>query len=168
MILVPFDGSELAEAALVRAKQFAEVFETEVMVVSVIPEDNAEYARERGWISEFADYDREEIISTLHQNVIDLYPGAEFTYETVGRSATPGAIAAEVRELADENDAKMVFVGSENAGRLVTGVSSVGGNIATEGSYDVLLVRNAEPARTARLTSEDEEVIDTAKSDFYF
>jgi nucleotide-binding universal stress UspA family protein len=168
MIIVPFDGSELAEAALVRAAQFGEVFDTRILAVSVIPEGNADYARERGWLGEFDEFDRQEVVSTLHEQVTDLAPGAEFQYELVGRSASPGAIAGEVRDLADEKEATMVVVGSENAGRLVTGVSSVGGNIATEGGYDVLIVRDSTPAEKAKRRGGPKEVIDKAKSDFYF
>jgi len=36
-LVVPFDGSELAEAALVRATEFGNVLEEDVLAVSVIP-----------------------------------------------------------------------------------------------------------------------------------
>jgi nucleotide-binding universal stress UspA family protein len=168
MIIVPFDGSELAEAGLVRAAQFGEVFDTTVVAVSVIPDGNTGYARERDWLDETTEFDRQEVVSTLHEQVTDIAPGVEFQYELAGRSAAPGAIASKVRSLADQREATMVVVGSENAGRLVTGVSSVGGNIATSGSYDVLVVRDPTPAETARERDSAGDVIDNARSDFYF
>ncbi len=45
----------------------------------------------------------------------------------------------------------MVFIGSENAGRLVTAVSSIGGFVATDQSYDVVIVRDRSPAKIAKL-----------------
>ena len=48
VLVVPFDGSALAEAALDRAAQFSETFDAELLAVTVIPNGNAAYARERG------------------------------------------------------------------------------------------------------------------------
>ena len=45
----------------------------------------------------------------------------------------------------------MVFVGSGNAGRLVTSLSSVGGTLASNGAYDVVIVRNRTPPRIGGL-----------------
>jgi hypothetical protein len=41
-----------------------------------------------------------------------------------------------------ECDASLVFVGSDNAGRMVTSISSVGGSVAADTAYDVVVVRN--------------------------
>lgn len=49
-LVVPFDSSELAEAALVRATEFGTVFEEDVLAVSIAPKGDVDYARERGWI----------------------------------------------------------------------------------------------------------------------
>ena len=49
--VVPFDGSTLARAAMVRSVEFHTVLDERVVAVSVIPEGNARYARERNWIS---------------------------------------------------------------------------------------------------------------------
>ena len=43
--VVPFDGSALAETALVRADEFSEVLDERVVAVTVVPRD-PEYARE--------------------------------------------------------------------------------------------------------------------------
>jgi len=45
----------------------------------------------------------------------------------------------------------MVVIGSENAGHLTVSVTSVGGTIATDDAYDVLIVRNRSPAKVAKL-----------------
>jgi len=39
-LVVPFDGSDLAEAALVRATEFGSVFDEDVLAISVIPKGN--------------------------------------------------------------------------------------------------------------------------------
>ena len=50
--------------------------------------------------------------------------------------------ACDGSELAEMYD--LVVVGSENAGRVVAPVSSVGGSVASGADYDVLIVRSAD------------------------
>lgn len=152
-LVVPFDGSDLAEAALVRATEFGTVFEETVLAVSVIPNRNREYARERGWITGSEEFDLETIVSASHRQVTDLCPTADFQYKVVDRYAPPGTIANRLRKVAREEDASMVFIGSENAGRLVTGLSSVGGSVAADQSYDVVIVRDRSPSKIAKIRS---------------
>jgi|GEM_PF-104657 len=164
--LVPFDGSGLAEAALVRATEFASVFDEAVLAVSVIPEGNAEYARERGWLGSNEPFDTQAIVSALHTQVADLCPSADFRHLTVETHASPGTIATRVRQRAEREDVSMVFVGSDNAGHLVTEVSSVGSAVAADDAYDVVIVRDRTPARIARLA--DASPRRDPKSDFYY
>ena len=49
--------------------------------------------------------------------------------------------ACDGSELAETYD---LVVGSENAGRAVAPVSSVGGSVASGADYDVLIVRSAD------------------------
>jgi hypothetical protein len=49
-----------------------------------------------------------------------------------------------VREVAAELDVTIIFIGSENAGRVSTPVTSVGDPISTDAKYDVHIVRRAE------------------------
>lgn len=164
-LIVPFDGSELAKTALVRATEFGNVFDEIVVAVSVIPKGNTDYARERGWIGTDEPFDMAAVVSTLHEQVTSLCPSANFRHTVVDRRAPPGSIAKRLRKVARNEDASMVFIGSENAGRLVTAVSSVGGSVATDTAYDVVIVRHRRPTKipTLRTASED----DTPKSDFY-
>ncbi|MEF8871488.1 MAG: universal stress protein [Haloarculaceae archaeon] len=164
-VVVPFDGSSLAEAALVRATEFGTVFDEDVLAVSVLPKGNTKYAREQGWIGQNEEFDRESVISTLHEQVTDLCPSADFRHKVVGRYAKAGTIANRLRKVAREEDASMVFIGSENAGRLVTAVSSVGGTVATDESYDVVIVRHRSPAKIAKI--RDASPHRKSKSDFY-
>ena len=47
-LVVPFDGSALAEAALIRATELRPAFHETIMAVSVIPEADTNYASDRG------------------------------------------------------------------------------------------------------------------------
>jgi nucleotide-binding universal stress UspA family protein len=164
-LLVPFDGSELAEAALVRAVEFATVFDQEVLAVSVVPQANREYARERGWVGPEESFDTGSVVASLHRQVTALCPSADFRHEVVGRYAPTGAVAKRLRRTAKDEGAAMVFLGSENAGRIVSGVSSVGASVATETAYDVVIVRHRRPAKVAELKESSPHR--RQRSDFY-
>lgn len=164
-LIVPFDGSELAEAALVRAAEFGEVFDEDVLAVSVIPKGDADYARERGWIEEGEEFDLKAVVSTLHKQVAELCPSADFRHTVVDRYAPAGSIAKRVRKTARKEDASMVFIGSENAGHFVTTVSSVGQTIAADEAYDVVIVRDRSPAKIAELN--DASPHKKSRSEFY-
>jgi nucleotide-binding universal stress UspA family protein len=163
--VVPFDGSELAATALVRAVEFAAVLDERVVTVSVIPEGNASYARERGWLDPGEEFDLESVVAHLHEAVTAHAPAAEFRYEVVGRRAPPGTIATRLRERARAEGASMVFVGSENAGRLVSSLSSVGETVAADDAYDVVIVRHRTPSKIERV--DDASPFRGTKSDFY-
>ena len=140
--VVPFDGQPRTVAALERAREFADALGTDVLVVSVVPQNNAAYARERDWLPAGEPFDMRTIVSTLREQAHDIAPDAAFEYERCSRSVTGNRIAKPVRKVAKQNDADTVFVGSNEAGRLVTTASSVGSRIATDGAYDVVLVRS--------------------------
>ncbi|WP_132057504.1 universal stress protein [Halorussus amylolyticus] len=148
-LFVPFDGSDLSEAALLRAAEFATVFDEDVLAVSVIPSGNTDYARERGWIGPNEALDMESLVTDLHEGVTSLCPKAEFQYEIVDRYAPSGTIAKRVRNIAKNEDARMVFVGSDNAGHFVSSMATVGQSIATDGAYDVVIVRHRSPTKVS-------------------
>jgi nucleotide-binding universal stress UspA family protein len=164
--LVPFDGSPLAEAALVRAAEFAGVFDEDVVAVSAIPEGNAEYARERDWLDSGEPFDLQSVVAALHTQVTDLCPSVNFRHLTVDTHASKGTIATRVKRRAEREDVSMVFVGSDNAGHLVSTVSSVGSTIVAADAYDVVIVRERTPARIARLANASPH--HDPKSDFYY
>lgn len=164
-LVVPFDGSDLAEAALVRATEFGNVFDEDVLAVSVIPKGNTNYAREHNWIGQDEEFDVESVVSTLHEQVTDLCPSADFRHKVVDRYAPSGSISKRLRKVAREEDASMVFLGSENAGHLVSAVSSVGSSVAADEAYDVVIVRDRSPAKIAKL--QNASPVKNPKSDFY-
>ena len=100
----------------------------------------------------------------VHERVTDLVPSADFEHRTVDRYAPSGKISTEVTKMAEQEDASMVFIGSENAGRVVTSVTSVGGAVADDSNYDVVIVRNRLSSDVARIR----EASPGGKSEFYF
>lgn len=155
-LVVPFDGTELAETALVRAVEFDAVFEEGIVAVSVVPDGNIEHAREAGWIDEDESFELEAVVADLRKQVATLAPGAEFRLHTVGQHASAGTIATHVRRTARDVDASMVVIGSENAGHLTVSVTSVGGSIAADDAYDVLIVRTKSPSKVEKVKSSPE------------
>ncbi|WP_306057559.1 universal stress protein [Natronococcus wangiae] len=145
-LLVPFDGSTLATQALERASTFGDFLEEEVVVVTVIPDDE-EYARNRGWISDGEPFDPEAIAAGLQSRVEDVDSEATYRVERVS-SDEPTATATtnvvrEIRRVAGEIEASVVFIGSENAGSVIVPQSSVGSPVASDHRYDVYVVRES-------------------------
>jgi hypothetical protein len=94
------------------------VLDERAVAVTVVPDGNREYARDRQWLRPDAEYDHEDVVSNLHAQVAEPCPHADFRHLTVGRYASPGRIATELKKAVRSADASVVFVGSENAGHL--------------------------------------------------
>ena len=156
--VAPFDGSRLSRAALVRADEYATALDEAVTAISVVPASRR-YAIEKGWIAEDEDFDARAVVSDLHRAAAKLAPGASFRGERIDGAAREGTIAKRIRKRAVEEDASVVFVGSENAGRIVVSVTSVAGSVAADESYDVHIVRRRAPPAVDSLRRP--------KSDFY-
>jgi nucleotide-binding universal stress UspA family protein len=153
--VVPFDGSELAQAALSRAVAFAAVTDEDVVVVSVVPSGNATYARERGWLGADEPFDRDLVVGRLRGRVADLAPDATFRAELVDRHAPSGTISTRVRRVLASEDATMVFVGSDNAGRVAASVASVGRGVSGADGYDAVIVRTPGPSPVAAIREQE-------------
>jgi len=145
--LVPFDGSALAEAALQRATEFGELTDTEVVALVVIPQDERDFAVERGWIDEGERYDPAEIEAELEAGIRGVASEATIRCERPEDVSSVASVTTDVvrtiRAVAQEIDAEIVFIGSENAGRVSTPVSSVGAPVSEDPRYDVHIVRHA-------------------------
>lgn len=146
VLLVPFDGSELATAALRRAAEFSELTDEPLVVLSVVTDDER-FARERGWVGADEPYDPDAIAGELETAAREVAPDAVFRREEPsdgGETATTTMdVARTIREVAREVGASIVFVGSENAGRVSTPISSVGSPVSEAPEYDVHIVRQA-------------------------
>ncbi|GAA0661781.1 universal stress protein [Natronoarchaeum mannanilyticum] len=146
-LLVPFDGSELSAAALDRATEFGEFTGEDVVALAVIPPD-AEFARDRGWLDAGEQFDTEMICTRLRQQVEDVSPEARFrceeTEETDYRATLTTDVTRTIRQVAADLRASIIFVGSENAGRVSTPLTSVGNPLSEDPRYDVHIVRHAD------------------------
>jgi len=145
VLLVPFDGSRLSKAALERATEFADYRDEEVIALSVIPDDE-EYTRERGWIDTDATLDIEAVADRMREQAEAVAPTVSFRYEVPedvsSMASTATDITRTIREVAHEEGASIVFIGSENAGRVSTPVCSVGSPVSEDPQYDVHIVRH--------------------------
>jgi len=146
--LVPFDGSALSEAALARATEFASTMDEEIVALSVVPVDETDFAVERGWIEESESYDPDAVVDRLRSQVADIAPEAAFRCERPEDVSSVASVTTDVvrtiRTVAQEVGASVVFIGSENAGRVSTPVSSVGDPVSEDARYDVHIVRRAD------------------------
>ena len=139
--VVPFDGSTHARSALARASEIGSALEEELRTVTVVPRNNAAYARKRGWLDAGAPFDLETVVAAVTAQVHEIAPEATVDYENCSRDPTGNRIAKPIRKYAKRHGASMVFIGSDNAGRLVTSLASVGDRISTDTAYDVVIVR---------------------------
>ena len=146
--LVPFDGSLLAEAALARAVEFAAALEEAVVALSVVPVDERDFAVERGWIDDGEAYDPDAVVDRLRSQVAEIAPDATFRCERPEDVSSVASVTTDVvrtiRVVAQEVGASIVFIGSENAGRVSTPVCSVGAPVSEDPRYDVHIVRHAD------------------------
>lgn len=140
--LVAFDGTDLSTVALRRAASFAETNDERLVVVSVLPTDKP-LAEEYGLV-DGDDYDPEAAAVRLREAATDVAPDAEVRLERIDPYAGKGQIASKIRERAREEDAEIVFIGSDNAGRVVSPVVSVGGSVASGLEYDVFIARSSD------------------------
>lgn len=145
VLLVPFDGSDLSEAALRRASEFSGYTGESVLALSVVPPD-PEYALERGWVDANEPFDPEAIGEQLQAQAEAIAPDAEFRCEIAQEVSSMASVTMDVvrtiREVAHDVEASIVFIGSENAGRVSTPVSSVGAPVSEDPQYDVHIVRH--------------------------
>ncbi|NEU55522.1 universal stress protein [Halorussus sp. MSC15.2] len=148
-IVVPFDGCELSQTALVRATMLGEAFDERVLALTIVPDNDAEYARERDWLGQGEKFDRQTVVGRLREHVVELAPRAEFRDETVGRYASTGTIATKLRRAAKDAEASLVVIGSDNAGHMVSSIHSVGSTVASDEAFDVLIVRRSIPTDAA-------------------
>lgn len=147
-LLVPFDGSDLSIAALERASEFADYRGEDVVAVTVVPNDE-KFAVERGWIDEDEPLDIARICDEFEQQVHEVNQDVTFKCEQPKEGYAISASAIDdisrtIRSLTEELDVSIVFIGSENAGRISTSVHSVGSPISEDPRYDVHIVRHVE------------------------
>ena len=147
-VLAPFDGSPLAETALKRAATFGESWDEDVVALTVIPEDPT-FAVERGWVATESEFDPDGLRDHFADRVDEIAPEATFRCEIPEDSDVLTATAIDdvtrtVRHVAAELDVSVIFIGTENAGRISSPVTSVGSPLSKDPQYDVHIVRHAD------------------------
>lgn len=137
--LVPYDGSPLSRSALRRAVEFGT--DERVVTLTVIPED-ATYARTKGWLGDDEAFAYRNVADRLTEEVTGVAPDADVEFVRTERRPPIAKIAKIVRRKAVEFDASVVFLGSKSAGKLVTPITSVGSNVASDERFDVYVARH--------------------------
>jgi nucleotide-binding universal stress UspA family protein len=137
--LVAFDGRARSEAALRRAAACATRNDERLVVVSVLPTDDA-FAETYG-LADGGEYDPEAAAERLHAVVGDVAPDAEFHTEHVDAYAGKRRIAERIARTAREEAADVVLLGSDDAGRVLRSITSVDDADDVEPAFDVFVVR---------------------------
>jgi len=147
-LLVPYDGSALSKTALSRAQTFAEYTDDDLLALVVIP-DEPGYAHRHGWLEPEDAFDVGVVERKLTQDVRDVAPDAdvraEFVENTEPTADTTTVVVRTIKEVAGDVGARVVFVGSQNAGKVTRPLASVGGTVADDARYDVHIVRHPDP-----------------------
>lgn len=147
-LLVPFDGSALSKTALQRADEFASLRDEEIVVLTVVPDDES-FAVDRGWIEPGESLDVDDICATFREQVRSIDESATFRCERPTESEALAAttiddVTRTIRTVAEDLDVSIVFIGSENAGLVSLSSDSVGDPISEDPRYDVHIVRNPD------------------------
>jgi nucleotide-binding universal stress UspA family protein len=138
--VVPFDGTEPSRMGLVRAVELAPA-NTRVVAFAVLPKRNSDWARERDLLDDDEAFQYERVVGRLQRRAHDVSDDLSFQHTTADRYATTGTISRKIREFAHDVEATMIFIGSREAGGIVTTLQSVGTQVATDKDFDVVLVR---------------------------
>nr|WP_193570597.1 universal stress protein [Halorubellus sp. JP-L1] len=147
-LLVPYDGSALSKTALSRAQTFAEFTDEDLLALVVIP-DEPGYAHRHDWLDPADTFDVGVVERKLTQEIRDVAPDAEvraeFVENTEPTADTTMIVVRTIKEVAAELAVSVVFVGSQNAGKVTRPLASIGGTVADDARYDVHIVRHPDP-----------------------
>jgi nucleotide-binding universal stress UspA family protein len=140
VFLVPYDGSRVAQAALDCAVRHGEALDEQVVAVSFVP-TGSEYAQRRKWIEPADDFAVDTAREELERKIQETVDDSERPYAEPGASAPHNGVTADLRQVADEVGASVLFVGTEetaNGDELTTPF----GPIVSDGDYDIHLVQS--------------------------
>lgn len=142
--VVAYDGSVISATALVRAARLADGVDGAVTAVTVLPSQNAQYARDRGWLDSGEPWERKRVVGSLRGEVNSIVSGTKFTYRMVDRYAPRGKIGRVLRTTAEEEGVDVFVIGTENAGRIFSSMTTVTHSVSS-GDYDLFVVQRSEP-----------------------
>jgi nucleotide-binding universal stress UspA family protein len=139
-ILLPIDGSGIAEQAIGVARQFAQAFESTVHIVRVVPVPNPAigYGAEGVYVPDLLD----QLVEAAKANVSDVcthFGGTQVTAEVV-----VGFAASELENYVRHHDIDLVVMTSHGRGGFIrTALGSVTDRMLASGTAPVLVVRPA-------------------------
>ncbi|MHB9288196.1 universal stress protein [Halobacteriales archaeon Cl-PHB] len=143
VFLVPYDGSPAAAAALDRAVEHGEALGRDVVAVSFVP-TGTEFAQRRIWVDPDEDFALDSARQELERKIDETTDETELVYDDATAGSPDDGIATEVRQVALDVDATVLFVGaSDTSSDEDEGLVTPFGPISADADYDVHVVRTA-------------------------
>lgn len=139
VFLVPYDDSGAARAALERAVSYGRELDEDVLAVALMP-TGADFAPRRTWIEADDDFAAESAVHDLRRKIEEATDDTELNFTEVTPQSLENGVSAEVRRIATEVDASVVFLGGESEGSIEVALN--GG--ASGRDFDVHVVRRRD------------------------
>ena len=136
VFLVPFDGSGAARAALERAVTYGRELEEDVLAVALVP-TGADFAPRRTWIEPAEDFAAESAVHDLRRKIEEATDDAELSFTDATPQSPAGGVSSQVRRIAAEVDASVVFLGGDGEGNVEVALNGA----AAGEDFDVHVVR---------------------------
>lgn len=127
--VVAFDDSVLARGALRKAVEYAEPTDSEVIAVTIIPEYDVPYLRDKGWIGRtrgtrtvrMQEATAGAVSAMLRNQIARIEPDVEFVPVVIDRQVdTTETIGAELRTVISDHGGTDVFVGAREPTHIVS------------------------------------------------
>ena len=139
VFLVQFDGSGPARTALERAVDYGRAMNEDVLAVALLP-TGSDVAHRRTWIESDEDFAAESAVHALRRKIEEATDDTELVFEDATPQSPEGGLSPDVRRIASEVDASVVFLGGDGDGALEV---ELDGQAAGE-DFDVHVVRRRE------------------------
>jgi nucleotide-binding universal stress UspA family protein len=139
VFLVPFDGSGPARTALDRAVTYGRALDQDVLAVALMP-TGADFAPRRTWIEPDDDFAAESALHDLRRKIEEATDDAELNFTDATAQSPEGGVSSQVRRIADEVDASVVFLGGDAEGELEIAPNGQAGGQ----DFDVHVVRRLD------------------------
>ncbi|MFB6310268.1 MAG: universal stress protein [Salinirussus sp.] len=140
VFVVPYDGSNAADAALRRAVEHGRAMNRDVLAVAYVP-TGAEFAERRTWIQPDDDFAASEATAALDRKIDETTDETELVYEHESAGSPSDGIGEAVRATATEVGASVLFVGIRNGSAEL--LETRFGSISADAPYDLHLVRGS-------------------------
>jgi nucleotide-binding universal stress UspA family protein len=158
-LIVPLDGSSLAEAAVPLARGLAKSLGGHIVLVGVIPTPGQFIAEQGGAIGTYVGADHTRLESEAKEYLDAILGSLTASGLSAEANVRQGKPAAEIGAVAREHGAAAVVMATHGRTGLVrTLLGSVAGEVLHQGTSPVILVRPPELPRA------EEPVLDTAAS----